>query len=107
MLEGLGPGALLFPESDSMAESELSVLNRQCLNRYIPGKETLARETAAWTMSRNSKGDPVQRRSWFRLSRMRSRNSGVISVTPSSLAASRAARMTRVKKTRGTLTRRA
>jgi hypothetical protein len=49
----------------------------------------------------------AQSRSWLRLSRIRSRNSGVISVTPSFLAASRAARMTRVKKMRGTLTRRA
>ena len=51
--------------------------------------------------------DADQSRSWLRLSRIRSKNSGVISVTPSSLAASRAARMTRVKKMRGTLTRRA
>jgi transposase len=38
----------------NMAEIELSVLNRQCLNRYIPDKATLARETAAWATRRNS-----------------------------------------------------
>ena len=36
-----------------MAESELSVLSRQCLSRRIPDKETLTAETAAWTTHRN------------------------------------------------------
>ena len=38
----------------NMAEIELSVLNRQCLNRCIPDKATLAHETAAWAARRNS-----------------------------------------------------
>jgi len=38
----------------NMAEIELSVLNRQCLDRCIPDKETLIRETAAWAAKRNS-----------------------------------------------------
>jgi transposase len=43
----------------NMAEIELSVLNRQCLDRYIPDKATLAWETAAWAAERNSKGSTV------------------------------------------------
>jgi transposase len=38
----------------NMAEIELSVLNRQCLNHCIPDQATLARETAAWAAARNS-----------------------------------------------------
>jgi hypothetical protein len=38
-----------------MAESELSVLSRQCLDRRIPDKESLVREVAAWQKDRNSK----------------------------------------------------
>jgi len=38
----------------NMAEIELSVLNRQCLDRCIPDKATLAEETAAWAARRNS-----------------------------------------------------
>ena len=36
-----------------MAESELSVLSRQCLDRRIPDKQTLIEEVAAWENSRN------------------------------------------------------
>lgn len=36
-----------------MAEIELSVLSRQCLNRRIPDARTLAQETAAWEQKRN------------------------------------------------------
>ena len=36
-----------------MAESELSVLSRQCLARRIPNIQTLAREVAAWEAARN------------------------------------------------------
>ena len=43
----------------NMAEIELSVLNRQCLDRYIPDKATLAQETTAWATKRNSKGATV------------------------------------------------
>ena len=37
-----------------MAESELSVLSRQCLDRRIPDKQTLIEEVAAWQDSRNN-----------------------------------------------------
>jgi hypothetical protein len=36
-----------------MAESELSVLSGQCLDRRIPDKQTLTEEVAAWEDSRN------------------------------------------------------
>lgn len=38
----------------NMAEIELSVLNRQCLNRCIPSQADLSRETAAWASERNN-----------------------------------------------------
>ncbi len=38
-----------------MAESELSVLSRQCLDRRIPDKQTLIDEVAAWQNNRNKK----------------------------------------------------
>jgi hypothetical protein len=37
-----------------MAESELSVLSSQCLNRRIPDKETLITDIAAWEHDRNT-----------------------------------------------------
>ena len=37
----------------NMAEIELSVMGRQCLNRRIPTHTTLAREVAAWEQYRN------------------------------------------------------
>ena len=37
----------------NLAESELAVLSRQCLDRRIPDRETLAREVAAWVAKRN------------------------------------------------------
>jgi hypothetical protein len=37
----------------NMAEIELSVLTRQCLDRRIPDKETLIREVSAWQNQRN------------------------------------------------------
>lgn len=39
----------------NMAEIELSVLNRQCLNRCIPNQAVLIRETEAWALQRNNK----------------------------------------------------
>lgn len=39
----------------NMAEIELSVLQRQCLDRRIPDEETLKRESAAWEEYRNGK----------------------------------------------------
>ena len=38
----------------NMAEIELSVLARQCLNRRIPNQEALIREIAAWEARRNA-----------------------------------------------------
>ena len=40
----------------NMAEAELSVLARQCLDRRIPEKVMLIREVAAWEAIRNGKG---------------------------------------------------
>ena len=37
----------------NMAEIELSVLQRQCLDRRIPDEETLKGEIAAWEKQRN------------------------------------------------------
>jgi hypothetical protein len=39
----------------NMAESELSVLSSQCLDRRIPDKQTLIEEVAAWEAARNKK----------------------------------------------------
>jgi hypothetical protein len=39
----------------NMAEIELGVLTRQCLNRRIPDKATLEREVKAWQNDRNAK----------------------------------------------------
>jgi hypothetical protein len=36
-----------------MAESELSVVSSQCLDRRIPDKQTLIKEVAAWEQARN------------------------------------------------------
>lgn len=43
----------------NVAEIELSVLSRQCLNRRIPDKNTLIREMAAWEFDRNGVGMKV------------------------------------------------
>jgi hypothetical protein len=51
------------PKSGSwlnVAEIELSVLARQCLDRRIRTKEALAREIAAWEAERNEKGSRVE-----------------------------------------------
>ena len=37
-----------------LAESELGVLSSQCLDRRIPGKQTLIDEVAAWEQQRNA-----------------------------------------------------
>ena len=39
----------------NMAEIELSVLSRQCINRRIPDEKTLRHEVLAWVDDRNSK----------------------------------------------------
>jgi hypothetical protein len=38
-----------------MAESELSTLSTQCLNRRIADRQTLEQEVAAWMRHRNAK----------------------------------------------------
>jgi hypothetical protein len=38
----------------NMAESELSILSRQCLARRLPDQDTLRHETAAWVARRNT-----------------------------------------------------
>lgn len=43
----------------NMAEIELSVLARQCLDRRLPDRETLAREIGAWEQARNAAGRTV------------------------------------------------
>lgn len=44
----------------NMAEIELSILSRQCLDRRIPDRETLAKEVAAWQAARNADARPMQ-----------------------------------------------
>ncbi len=43
----------------NMAEIELSVVSRQCLDRRIPDQETLSSEVAAWEAGRNESGATV------------------------------------------------
>ena len=43
-----------------MAEIELSVLTRQCLDRRIESAEVLRREVAAWEEERNERGVAVR-----------------------------------------------
>jgi hypothetical protein len=42
-----------------MAEIELSVLARQCLDRRIPDATTLVAEVAAWVAQRNGAGATI------------------------------------------------
>jgi len=43
----------------NMAEIELSILSKQCLDRRIPDQETLKRETRAWAEKRNAHSIPM------------------------------------------------
>jgi hypothetical protein len=43
----------------NMAESELSILSRQCLNQRLPDPEQLRREVAAWQDERNRAETPM------------------------------------------------
>ncbi len=43
-----------------MAEIELSVLSRQCLDRRVPNFETLEAEVAAWQDRRDEKGGKIE-----------------------------------------------
>ena len=44
----------------NIAEIELSIFSRQCLNRRIPDLETLRRETQAWQTQRNAEAKSVE-----------------------------------------------
>ncbi len=44
----------------NVAECELSVLARQCLDQRLPTKEALVQEVAAWEERRNRLGVKVQ-----------------------------------------------
>ncbi len=43
----------------NMAEIELSILSRQCLDRRIPDQEALKQEIAAWQATRNAMVRPM------------------------------------------------
>lgn len=43
----------------NMAEIELSVLSRQCLDRRVPDTATLIREVQAWDVQRNAAGGSI------------------------------------------------
>lgn len=43
----------------NIAEIELSILSRQCLDRRLPDTDTLSREVAAWEQARNADPHPV------------------------------------------------
>ncbi len=43
----------------NMAEIELSVLARQCLNRRLDDRAMMERETAAWVAARNAAATPI------------------------------------------------
>ncbi len=43
----------------NMAEIELSVLARQCLDRRLDDRETMEREVAAWATARNAAGSAI------------------------------------------------
>lgn len=44
----------------NMAEIELSILSRQCLDRRIPDQHTLIKEIAAWVSARNDNAQPME-----------------------------------------------
>jgi transposase len=44
----------------NMAEIELSILSRQCMDRRIPDQETLKEEIAAWQEKRNAIARPME-----------------------------------------------
>ena len=43
-----------------MAEIELSILSRQCLDRRIPDQETLRKEVKAWEDQRNNSNSTME-----------------------------------------------
>lgn len=55
----------------NLAESERSVLTRQCLDRRIPDADTLAAEVAAWVATRNAAAIPITWRFTLEVARVR------------------------------------
>jgi hypothetical protein len=55
----------------NMAEIELSILARQCLDRRVPDPATLAAEVAAWAAERNAAASPIAWRFTLELARIR------------------------------------
>lgn len=55
----------------NMAEIELSVLTRQCLDRRLPDAATLAAECAAWVAARNATATPIVWRFTLEVARIR------------------------------------
>jgi hypothetical protein len=45
-----------------MAEIGLSILSRQCIDRWIPDQDTLKAEIAAWQEKRNEAANRIERR---------------------------------------------
>ncbi len=62
----------------NIAEIELSVLARQCLDRRIPNSETLKQEVAAWEQRRNRETHTVDWR--FTTADARIKQSGTVSL---------------------------
>ena len=44
----------------NMAEREINVLSKPCLNRRIPDRETMVQEIAAWQRERNGSSKPIK-----------------------------------------------
>ena len=55
----------------TMAEIEINVLSRQCLDHRIPDRETMTREVGAWERHRNASAKPVDWRFRTRDARIR------------------------------------
>ena len=58
----------------NMAEIELSVLARQCLDRRVPEQAGLAAECAAWAAGRNAAATPIDWRFTLEVARIRLRH---------------------------------
>jgi hypothetical protein len=55
----------------NLAEIELSILSRQCLDRRVPDLHTLATECAAWAAARNATATPITWRFTVEVARIR------------------------------------
>jgi hypothetical protein len=45
----------------NMAETEINIMGRQCLNRRLESQSLIAEEVAAWEDERNTRGERVHR----------------------------------------------